>query len=69
MGDGAEKVVTFLNNISQTKTSVWGLNRACYHCLRPQKRGVDKKPSKHAYIREKVKGNNKKASSIVIHIF
>jgi hypothetical protein len=54
MGDGAEKVVTFFNNISQTKNSVWGLNRAFFHCLRPQRWG-DKKPSKPAYIREKVK--------------
>jgi hypothetical protein len=25
----------FFNNISQTKNSVWGLNRAFFHCLRP----------------------------------
>jgi hypothetical protein len=41
--DGAEKVVTFLN-ISQTKTSVGGLNKASFHHLRKQKKrgGVKK---------------------------
>jgi hypothetical protein len=39
MGDGAEKVVTFLNNISQTKTEVGGLNKAFFHHLRKQKGG------------------------------
>jgi hypothetical protein len=34
----AEKVVTFLSNISQTKTSVGGLNKAFFHHLRQQKR-------------------------------
>jgi hypothetical protein len=29
-GGGAEKVFTFFNNISQTKNSVWGLNRAFF---------------------------------------
>jgi hypothetical protein len=29
--DRAEKVLTFLNNISQTKTSVGGLNKAFFH--------------------------------------
>jgi hypothetical protein len=43
MGDGAEKVVIFFNNISQTKTSVWGLNRAFFHCLMPQKGGGGQK--------------------------
>jgi hypothetical protein len=30
VGGRAEKVVIFLNNISQTKTSVWGLNKAFF---------------------------------------
>jgi hypothetical protein len=34
----AKKVVTFLNNISQTKTSVGGLNKAFFHHLRQEKR-------------------------------
>jgi hypothetical protein len=29
-GDGAEKVITFFNNIFQTKNIVWGLNRASF---------------------------------------
>jgi hypothetical protein len=33
LGGSAEKVVTFLNNISQTKTSVGGLNKAFFHHL------------------------------------
>jgi hypothetical protein len=53
-GGRCRKSGHFFNNISQTKNSVWGLNRAFFHCLRPQK-GGGKKPSKHAYIREKVK--------------
>jgi hypothetical protein len=28
-----------VNIISQTKNSVWGLNGAFFHCLRPQKGG------------------------------
>jgi hypothetical protein len=39
VGGRAEKVVTFLNNISQTKTSVLGLNKASFHHLRQQKEG------------------------------
>jgi hypothetical protein len=39
IGDGNEKVITFFNNISKTKTSVWGLNRTFYHHLRPQDGG------------------------------
>jgi hypothetical protein len=38
-GGRAEKVVTFFNNISQTKTSVRGLNKAFFHHLRQQKGG------------------------------
>jgi hypothetical protein len=30
-GGCAEKVVTFFNNISQTKISVWGLNKVVFH--------------------------------------
>jgi hypothetical protein len=44
----AEKVVTFLNNISQTKASVEGLNKAFFHHLRHQK-GV-KRALKGVYI-------------------
>jgi hypothetical protein len=39
VGGRAEKVVTFLNTISQTKTSVGGLNKAFFHHLRHQKGG------------------------------
>jgi hypothetical protein len=43
MGGRAEKEVHFFNNISQTKTSVWGLNTAYFHHLRQQKRGGGEK--------------------------
>jgi hypothetical protein len=33
------------NNISQTKNRVWGLDRALFHCLMPQK-GMGQKPVK-----------------------
>jgi hypothetical protein len=39
VGGRAENVATLLNSISQTKTSVWGLNKAFFHHLRQQKRG------------------------------
>jgi hypothetical protein len=39
LGSRAEKVVTFLNNISQTKISVGGVNKAFFHHLRHQKGG------------------------------
>jgi hypothetical protein len=39
VGGRAEKEVTFFNNISQTKTSVGGLNKAFFHHLRQQKGG------------------------------
>jgi hypothetical protein len=40
-GGRAEKVLTFFNNISQTKTWVWGPNRTFFHYLRPKReRGV-----------------------------
>jgi hypothetical protein len=43
MGDGAEKVVTFFNNISQTKNSVeGGLNRAFFLLFEASKRGWQK---------------------------
>jgi hypothetical protein len=55
----AEKVVTFCNNIFQTKNSVSGLNMTFLHCFRLQNWwGGDKKPSKHAYMREKVNLNH-----------
>jgi hypothetical protein len=38
-GGGRWKSGHFFNNISQTKNSVWGLDRAFFHCLRPQKGG------------------------------
>jgi hypothetical protein len=39
VGSRAEKVVTFLNNISRPKTSVVGLNKVFLHHLRQQKGG------------------------------
>jgi hypothetical protein len=36
---GSEKVVNFLNNISQTKTSVDGINNAFFNHLRQQRKG------------------------------
>jgi hypothetical protein len=50
VGGRAEKVVTFLSNISQTKTSVWGLNKAFFHHLRQQKGGGQKKALKGVYV-------------------
>jgi hypothetical protein len=52
--DGAEKVVTFLNNISRTKNGVWGLNRTFFTVWGLKRGGGDKKPSKHVYIRERL---------------
>jgi hypothetical protein len=46
---GAEKVVTFINNISQTKTSIGGLNNAFCPHLR-QQIGEVKKALKGLYI-------------------
>jgi hypothetical protein len=40
----------FFNNISQTKTKVWGLNKAFFHHLRQQKGGV-KKALKGVYMK------------------
>jgi hypothetical protein len=51
----AENVVTFFNNISHTKNSVGGLNRAFSHCLRPRKGGRGKKAVKTCHMREMVK--------------
>jgi hypothetical protein len=45
-----EKVVTFFNNICQTKASVGGLNMAFFHHLRQQKREGVKKALKGVYI-------------------
>jgi hypothetical protein len=42
VGGRRRKSGHFFNNISQTENSVWGLNRAFFHCLRPQKRGGQK---------------------------
>jgi hypothetical protein len=52
-GGPRQKSDHFLNNISQTKNSVWGLNRAFFLLSEASKGG--KKPPKHAYMREKVK--------------
>jgi hypothetical protein len=54
-GGGAEKVVTFLNNISQTKNSDLGPKYGIFSLFEASKKGGGKKPSKHAYIRDKVK--------------
>jgi hypothetical protein len=43
VGGRAEKLVTFFNTISQTKTSVKGLNNAFFHHLRQQKGGGGEK--------------------------
>jgi hypothetical protein len=40
-GGGAEKVLTFFSNISQTKTCVWGPNRTFFHYFRPKKGGIE----------------------------
>jgi hypothetical protein len=40
---GGEKVLTFLNNISQTKTSHWGIKKGIFHHLRQQKGGGEVK--------------------------
>jgi hypothetical protein len=42
-GGRAENVVTFFNNISQTKSIGKGLNNAFFHHLRQQKGGGDEK--------------------------
>jgi hypothetical protein len=49
VGGRAEKVVTFFNNISQTKTSVWGLNKAFFHHKRQQKGGGEKGVKRRVY--------------------
>jgi hypothetical protein len=36
-GERRRKRDHFFNNISQTQNGVWGLNRAFFHCLTPQK--------------------------------
>jgi hypothetical protein len=44
-----------IKNFSLMINSVWGLNRAFFHCLRPQS-GLDNKLSKHVYMRKNSKG-------------
>jgi hypothetical protein len=39
MGSSAEKVINIFNNISQTKNSVWGLNRAFFSLFEASKKG------------------------------
>jgi hypothetical protein len=51
LGGRAEKEVTFFNNISQTKTSFGGLNKAFFHHLRQQKGGGVKKALKGVYMK------------------
>jgi hypothetical protein len=41
-GAGGGELGHFFNNIAQTKNSVWALNKAFFHCLRPQKGGGGK---------------------------
>jgi hypothetical protein len=55
--DWGRKIGHFLTTFLKRKNSVWGLNSAFFSLFEGSKRrrGGGKKPSKHVYMREKVK--------------